>query len=93
MLQNVAGALCLALFIVAQTFQEIASRTYLPSVDRVRAGLILGTIVLLIVPFVVIVLRWENTEPNWSSSNPLHLRRSRQDLTGAQSCSKRLAAN
>jgi hypothetical protein len=69
--EYVLAGCCLVLFIAAQTFQEIAYRFWIPvshspqddllayllPIDRARAILIMGTIVLLIVPFVVIALR------------------------------------
>jgi hypothetical protein len=67
----VLGGVCIVLFIAAQTFQQFTYwfwvpishspqddlRTYLLPMDRARAILIMGTIVVLIVPFVVITLR------------------------------------
>jgi hypothetical protein len=72
----VAG-ICIGLFLAAQTFQELAYRfwipeshspqdellTYLLPMDRVRATLIMSTIVVLIVPFVVIALRYFKAAP------------------------------
>jgi len=62
---------CVVLFILAQTFQEVAYDIWIPEsrspqqdlsiflmpVDRARALLILATIVVLIVPFIVIAIR------------------------------------
>jgi hypothetical protein len=73
----VAGGLCILLFIAAQTFQELAYlfwipashspeddlRTHLLPMDQVRAIVILGTVVLLIVPFIVITLRYFRVAP------------------------------
>jgi hypothetical protein len=66
------AALCILFFIAAQTFQEFAYRlwipaahgpeqelhTYLLPIDRARALLIMASIVSLIVPYVVIALRY-----------------------------------
>ncbi|HYW40866.1 MAG TPA: hypothetical protein VE957_22380 [Terriglobales bacterium] len=71
------GGLCLVLFVAAQTFQQVAFLywlpvphgpkddflTYLLPIDQFRAILIMGTIVLLIVPFVVIALRCFKAAP------------------------------
>lgn len=65
------------MFLAAQSFQEIAYRFWIPvshspqddllvyllPIDEVRAILIMSTIVLLIVPFVVIGLRYRNHAP------------------------------
>jgi hypothetical protein len=65
------------LFLAAQTFQEIAYRFWIPPshdaaddllaylrpVDEVRSLLILGSIVVLIVPFVAIFLRYRQRTP------------------------------
>ena len=71
------AAFCLFLFLAAQSFQDIAYRFWIPvthgpadellnyllPVDKVRALLIMGTIVALIVPFTVIALRYRNRAP------------------------------
>jgi len=72
----VAGGLCIAAFIAAQSFQELAYRFWIPAgrtpqdemvyllpIDQARALAIMGTIVLLIVPFTVIALRYRDTAP------------------------------
>lgn len=67
-----AAACCVLFFVAAQVFQELASylwiptaadpeqelRTYLLTVDRVRALLILLSIVLLLVPYAVVAARY-----------------------------------
>ena len=67
-----AAAFCVLFFIAAQVFQEIASYLWLPepkgpeqemlvylrTVDRVRSLLILFSIVLLLVPYAVIAVRY-----------------------------------
>jgi len=72
-----AGGICLLLFISAQAFQELAYRFWIPAsrgpeddlkiylltVDRARALLVGATILLLIVPFVVIALRYFRAAP------------------------------
>ena len=72
-----AAAICITLFIGAQSFQELAYRFWIPPsqsakddllahlliIDRVRAIVVLGTIVLLIVPFVAIALRYFKAAP------------------------------
>lgn len=71
------SALCILLFLAAQSFQEIAYRFWIPAthtpadellnyllpVDKVRALLIMGTIVGLIVPFTVIAIRYYKRAP------------------------------
>ena len=71
------AAVSLALLILAQTFQELAYRFWIPKsrgpeddlliylqpIERLRAMLVLGTIVLLIVPFAVLALRYTKTAP------------------------------
>lgn len=71
------AAFCILLFIAAQTFQELAYRLWIPNsrgpqddlliyllpIDRVRAVLIAATIVGLIVPFVVITIRYFKVAP------------------------------
>jgi hypothetical protein len=73
----IAAGLSLAAFIVAQSFQELAYRLWIPAarnpqeelllyllpVDQARALAIMGTIVLLLVPFAVIALRYRQTAP------------------------------
>lgn len=67
----------MVLFLAAQGFQEVAYRFWIPAshspqddllvyllpIDKIRAILIMGTIVLLVVPFVVIGLRYRNHAP------------------------------
>jgi hypothetical protein len=71
------AGICVLFFVAAQTFQEIAYRfwipgshspaddlaTYLLRVDQVRALLVGGAILLLIVPFTVIAIRYFKTAP------------------------------
>jgi hypothetical protein len=73
----VAGGLCIAAFIAAQSFQELAYRFWIPAartpehelmvyqlpMDQARALAIMCTIVLLLVPFTVIALRYRETAP------------------------------
>ena len=73
----ILSGLCILLFILAQTFQEIAYRFWIPAahnpqdellvyllpIDKVRSILIMSTIVLLIVPFVVVALRYFKVAP------------------------------
>jgi hypothetical protein len=72
----VAGV-CVLAFILAQTFQELAYRFWLPAshgpvddlhayllpLDQARAAMVDGTILLLIVPYLVIALRYFGTSP------------------------------
>ena len=71
------AAFCIFLFLAAQTFQELAYRFWIPAshgladellayllpIDEIRSLLIMGTIVVLIVPFAVIALRYRNRAP------------------------------
>ena len=73
----VASGLCILLFIAARTFQQFAYWLWIPvshgpqddllayllPIDRVRAILIMSTIVVLIVPFVVIAIRYFEVAP------------------------------
>jgi hypothetical protein len=73
----VVSGFCMLLFIAAQAFQEFAYRFWIPvshglqddlliyllPIDKVRAILIMCTIVVLIVPFVVIALRYFKIAP------------------------------
>lgn len=66
------AAFCVLFFVAAQVFQELASHFWLPepqgpelemlvyllTIDRVRSLLILSSIVLLVVPYAVIALRY-----------------------------------
>ncbi|MBV8629979.1 MAG: hypothetical protein JOZ83_03585 [Silvibacterium sp.] len=68
---------CMLLFIAGQTFQEAATRFWIPpakgpdqellthllAVDRVRALLILISILLLVIPYIVIARRYWPTTP------------------------------
>lgn len=68
---------CVLFFIVAQMFQEIASRLWIPDapgpeqalqiyllpVDRVRALLILASILTLVIPYITIAMRHWRTTP------------------------------
>jgi len=72
----VAGV-CVLAFILAQTFQEVAYRfsipashgpvddlrAYLLKVDQARAAMVGGTILLLLVPYIVIAFRYIKTSP------------------------------
>lgn len=72
-----ASALCVFLFIAAQSFQELAYRFWIPAphglqdellnyllpIDQARAMLIMGTIVVLIMPFTAIALRYFKVAP------------------------------
>jgi hypothetical protein len=72
----VAGV-CVLAFILAQTFQELAYRLWIPAshgsaddlqsylltVDQARAAMVGGTILLLVVPYVVIAFRYIETSP------------------------------
>jgi hypothetical protein len=72
-----AAGVCVVAFLAAQTFQHLAYwlwipaiknpqdelRSYLLRVDRVRALLVGGTILLLLVPYVVITLRYLEAAP------------------------------
>jgi hypothetical protein len=72
-----AAGVCVVAFLAAQTFQHLAYwlwipaikhpqdelRSYLLRVDRVRALLVGGTILLLLVPYVVVSLRYFETAP------------------------------
>jgi hypothetical protein len=72
-----ASAFAVVAFIVAQAFQELAYRFWIPAqqgpaaelrnyllpVDQARAILIAATIVLLLVPYVVITLRYFRVAP------------------------------
>ena len=71
------SAFCMFFFLLAQSFQEIAYRFWIPvshspqdelliyllPIDKARAILIMGAIVVLIVPFVVIALRYWTRAP------------------------------
>jgi hypothetical protein len=71
------AGLCILFFILAQTFQELATRfwipeahgpeqellTYLLPMDRARALLILSSILLLVVPFITIAMRYRQATP------------------------------
>lgn len=71
------AAFCVLFFVAVQIFQEIASRFWIPeaqgpeqellvyllTIDRVRALLILLSIVLLIVPYAVIAIRFSTRLP------------------------------
>jgi hypothetical protein len=71
------SAFCTFLFLAAQTFQAFAYRFWIPSshgpqddlltyllpIDKARAILVMITIVALIVPFVVIALRYRDRTP------------------------------
>src|ERR1700758_2864167 len=73
----VAGGLCIAAFIAAQTCQELAYRLWIPNarspqdellvyllpMDQARALAVMGSIVLLLVPFAVIALRYRQAAP------------------------------
>lgn len=74
---EVAAGICVLCFLLAQTFQELSYRFWIPEshspvddlnayllpVDQVRALLVGGSILLLTVPFVVIALRYHNVTP------------------------------
>ena len=74
---EIIAAICVLCFIAAQTFQELAVRfwiteshgptddlaIYLLPVDQVRAALIGITILLLMIPFTVIALRYRTVAP------------------------------
>jgi hypothetical protein len=67
--------ICIVFFLVAQTFQELASRFWIPDahgreqelqvyllpIDRVRALLILASILTLIVPYTIAMRYWQST--------------------------------
>jgi hypothetical protein len=71
------AAVSLALMILAQGFQELAYRLWIPKsrgleddllicllpIEHLRAMLVMGTIVLLVVPFAVLALRYARTAP------------------------------
>jgi hypothetical protein len=71
------ASLCVLSFLLAQTFQEFAYWLWIPKthgpqdellvyllrVDQARALLIMGTLLLLIVPYVVIALRYRKVSP------------------------------
>jgi hypothetical protein len=71
------AGICVLCFLAAQTFQELAYRFWMPEsrnqaddlnayllpVDQIRALLVGGSILLLIVPFVVIALRYRRVAP------------------------------
>jgi hypothetical protein len=73
----IAAGVCIAAFIAAQTFQDLAYRFWIPAArtpqdellgyllpfDQLRALAIMSTVVLLIVPFVVIALRYRQPAP------------------------------
>src|SRR5271157_2251194 len=75
--RHIAAGLCILAFVCAQTFQELAYwlwipaphglkdelQTYLLAVDQARALLVGGTILLLIVPYAVIALRYMKNAP------------------------------
>ncbi len=66
------AALCVLVFIFAQTFQELSYRFWIPvsttlqgdlltrllTADQVRALAVMGSILLLAVPFTVVALRY-----------------------------------
>lgn len=68
---------CILFFIAAQTFQELATRfwipaargseeellTYLLATDRVRALLILASILVLVIPYITIAMRYWRATP------------------------------
>jgi hypothetical protein len=68
---------CILFFIAAQTFQELATRflipdphgpeqellTYLLPMDRIRAFLILASILLLVIPYLTIAMRYWRATP------------------------------
>src|SRR5262249_19276716 len=72
-----AAGVCIVAFIAAQTFQELASRFWIPvshgprddliayllPIDRVRAILVASTIVSLMVPFAVVAWRYFKIAP------------------------------
>lgn len=71
------AAFCILFFIAAQTFQEFAYRFWIPAthspeqellayllpVDRARALLVLASILLMVVPYIVIALRYRRVTP------------------------------
>jgi len=71
------AGICVVLFLGAQLFQEIALRfwiaaprtsseellTYLNSTDKARALLVMGGIVVLLVPYIVLALRYFSAQP------------------------------
>lgn len=71
------AGICIVFFLVAQTFQELASRLWIPDahgpeqelqvyllpIDRVRALLILASILTLIVPYITIAMRYWRSTP------------------------------
>jgi hypothetical protein len=71
------AGLCILFFIAAQTFQELATRfwipeahgpeqellTYLLPMDRARALLILSSILLLVIPYITIAMRYWPATP------------------------------
>jgi hypothetical protein len=73
----VLADLCVLSFILAQTFQAFAYWFWIPNshgpqddlliyllrVDQIRALLVMGTILLLIVPYTVIALRYRKVAP------------------------------
>ena len=73
----VLAGLCVLSFILAKTFQAFAYCFWIPnshgpqddlliyllSVDQIRALLVMGTILLLIVPYTVIALRYRKVAP------------------------------
>jgi len=75
-----AAGLCVLFFLLAQTFQEIAYRrwiptsrnaeqnllTYLMPVDKIRAYLVMSSILSLLVAYVVVALRYYRVAPVFS---------------------------
>lgn len=71
------AALCVLVFIFAQTFQELSYRFWIPvsttlqgdlltrllTADQVRALAVMGSILLLAVPFTVVALRYREIAP------------------------------
>jgi hypothetical protein len=73
---------CILFFIAAQTFQELATRFWIPAahgpeqelliyplrMDRVRALLILSSILLLVIPYITIAMRYWRATPITAAS-------------------------
>lgn len=71
------AALCILSFLAAQTFQELAYSFWIPAansaqddllsrlltIDKIRALLLMGSIVFLIVPYTVIAMRYRKVAP------------------------------
>lgn len=71
------AGVCVLFFVAAQTFQEVASRFWIPDahgpeqelqvyllpIDRVRALLILASILTLIIPYITIAMRYWRATP------------------------------